>query len=371
MFLILLFLVLVQTTFDMASLTKVLATTTTAMLLYDKGVLDLNMEISNEKLLGAQFSQNGKEKITVRNLLLHDSGFPPDPVPGYGAASFGCPETAHFHPKLSFSCIPKIFNSVLHQTLQNPVGAVYVYSDLSMITAAFALGKLIQVHNLVSHSDLLQSCVAELSGPPAYHCYFEAFLRTHVVRKLGMARSGFLLDPNRYPQATPTWNDTTYRHELLQGVVSDENAFAAGGYAGHAGFWSTTSDTYLLTKALMFGGDSFIRHSTVELFTKAYNLTQSSRALGWDTNDYTKNTYRGCATLSSKTYTHLGYTGTETCNDPERKLITILLTNRVYPGKTNSADLIHALRQSFNTAVQQAFDTGAFSTEIQESVPVY
>lgn len=354
----------------MASLTKVLATTTTAMLLYDKGVLDLDMRISDEKLLGAHFSQNGKEKITVRNLLLHDSGFPPDPVPGYGAASFGCPETAHYHPKLSFSCIPKIYESVLRQTLQNPVGAVYVYSDLSMITAAFTFGKLIQQHNLVSASDLLPSCASTLSGHAAYHCYFEAFVRTQLVQKLGMARSGFLLDPSRYPMATPTWNDTTYRHELLQGVVSDENAFASGGYAGHAGFWSTTSDTYLLTKALMFG-DSFVRHSTVEMFTKVYNLSQSSRALGWDTNDYTMNTYRGCATLSPKTYTHLGYTGTETCNDPERKLITILLTNRVYPGKTNSMDLIHALRQSFNTAVQQAFDAGLYTVEIQESVPVY
>lgn len=355
----------------MASLTKVLATTTTAMLLYDKGVLDLDMRISNPKLLGPDFSVNGKETITVRNLLLHNAGFPPDPVPGYGAVAFGCPETAHYHPALSFSCIPKIYASMLHQTLENPVGAVYVYSDLSMITAAYAFGKLVRDHGLVSESDLLPTCVAQLSGREREHCYFEAFLRTQVVRKLGMARSGFLLLPDLYPMATPSWNDTTWRHKLLQGVVSDENAYASGGYAGHAGFWSTSSDTYLLTKALMFGGDSFVKQSTVELFTKAYNTTQSSRALGWDTNNYTMNTYRGCATLSPKTYTHLGYTGTETCNDPERKLITILLTNRVYPGKTNSATLIHQLRQSFNTAVQQTFDAHAFSIEIQEQAPIY
>ena len=354
----------------MASVTKVLATTTTAMLLYDKGVLDLDMKLADPSLLGPDFASHGKAPIAVRNLLLHDAGFPPDPVPGYSAMSFGCPETAQYHPRLSFSCVPKIYQSILQQKLQNPVGAIYVYSDLSMITAAFALGRLIKDHGLVSQSDLLPECANTLSGEPAYTCYFEAFVRTQITRKLGMARSGFLLDRSRYTTATPTWNDTTYRHELVQGVVSDENAYASGGYAGHAGFWSTSSDTYLIAKTLMFG-NTFVKRSTVEMFTKVANLTQSSRALGWDTNDYKMNTYRGCATLSPKTYTHLGYTGTENCNDPERKLITILLTNRVYPGKTNSATLIHALRQAFNTAVQQAYDAGAFSVEIQEMAPTY
>jgi CubicO group peptidase (beta-lactamase class C family) len=355
-----------KTIFDMASLTKVLATTTTAMLLYDKGLLDLNMRISDPVLLGPNFGQNGKETITVRNLLLHDSGFPPDPVPGYGAKDFDCPETRHYHPQLAFTCVPQIYHSVLKQTLQNPVGAVYVYSDLSMITLAFALGKIAKDNGVIHESQLLPQCSSVLSNEPAYHCYFEALVRLNIAKSLGMAVSGFNIPVSKYPFATPTWNDTTWRHQLLQGVVSDENAYAAGGFAGHAGFWSTSSDTYLLTKALMFGGGSFVKQSTVDLFTKAYNLTQSSRALGWDTNDYKMNTYRGCASLSPKTYTHLGYTGTETCNDPERKLITILLTNRVYPGKTNSADLIHSLRQNFNTAVQQTYDSGRFTAEIKE-----
>lgn len=358
----------------MASLTKVLATTTTAMLLYDKGVLDLDMRVADPSLLGEEFANHGKGNITVRNLMLHNAGFPPDPVPGYGDKAFGCPETSHYTPRLSFSCIPKIFKSVLDQPLQNPVGAVYIYSDLSMITAAYAFGKLIKDNKLIGPNDLLPSCSRVLTAQPAYHCYFEAFLRKFVTERLGMGRSGFLLPPDHYAHATPTWNDTTYRHELIQGVVSDENAFASGGYAGHAGFWSTTSDTFLLTKALMFGTDigqtPFVKQSTVEMFTKVANLTQSSRALGWDTNDYKMNTYRGCASLSPRTYTHTGYTGTETCNDPDRKLITILLTNRVYPGKTNSADLIHQLRQAWNTAVQQTFDAGKFSVEVREQSPI-
>lgn len=351
----------------MASLTKVLATTTATMLLYDKDLIHLDTPLADPTLLGPQFAQNGKAAITVRNLLLHNAGYPPDPVPGYQEKVFGCPESSHYHPKLSFSCVPKIYNSVLHQTLINPVGQVYIYSDLSMITLAFALGHVVQAHGLVHPTDLLHSCAQGLVGEPAWHCYFEAFVRTKVVNKLGMGLSGFLIPRHQYPTAAPTWNDTIYRHEVLQGVVSDDNAYALGGYAGHAGFWSNALDTYHLTKELMFGDGTYIRRSTVELFTKAYNLTQSSRALGWDTNDYTMNTYRGCNTLSPLTYTHLGYTGTETCNDPTRKLITILLTNRTYPGKTTSSATIKLLRQAFNKNVQEIFDSGHFTPEFKES----
>jgi len=352
----------------MASLTKVLATTTTAMLLYDQGLLDLDRKLSDPSMLGPGFANHGKQEITVRNLMLHNAGYPPDPVPGYETPAFGCPDTSRYHPRLTFSCMPKIYSSVLVQTLQNPVGAVYVYSDLSMITAALAFGRIIKDHNLIQYSDLLPECINTLKGQPSeVTCYYEAFVNSQVARKLGMARSGFLLERSRYPSAAPTWNDTIYRHEVMQGVVSDDNAYASGGYAGHAGFWSTTTDTYLLAKTLMFG-NTYIKRSTVEMFTKIANVTQSSRALGWDTNNYQMNTYRGCASLSPKTYTHLGYTGTENCNDPERQLITILLTNRVYPNKTLTAPLIHELRQAFNTAVQQTYDAGTYTVEIEESV---
>ncbi len=110
-----------------------------------------------------------------------------------------------------------------------------------------------------------------------------------------------------------------------------------------------------LMQRLMFApaapADGFLNATTVKLFTTAYNLTQSSRALGWDTNDYTMNTYRGCGNLSALTYTHTGYTGTEVCNDPTRQVITILFTNRVYPNKTGNFGTIQTARQSFNNAV--------------------
>jgi len=85
------------------------------------------------------------------------------------------------------------------------------------------------------------------------------------------------------------------------------------------------------------------------------NLTQSSRALGWDTNSYVANHYRGCGNLSQSTFTHTGYTGTEICCDPTNGVATVLLTNRVYPVADDASELrIHAARQAFNNAVLAA-----------------
>ena len=100
-----------------------------------------------------------------------------------------------------------------------------------------------------------------------------------------------------------------------------------------------------------------VNSTTAELFTKIHNRTQSSRALGWDTNDRASNSYRGCGNLSATTFTHTGYTGTQICADPVTGggLITILLTNRVYPkADEGSLHRIHAARQAFNNAVLSA-----------------
>ena len=94
-------------------------------------------------------------------------------------------------------------------------------------------------------------------------------------------------------------------------------------------------------------------------FTRVQNATQSSRALGWNTNA-PNNDYNGCSSLSAATFTHTGYTGTQICMDPVRQIFTILLTNRVYPVTSNSGG-VHAARQAFNRAAQTAFDAGPIS----------
>ena len=91
------------------SLTKVVGTTSAAALLYQRGLLDLDTPIADASLLGAAFAAQGKASITSRNLLLHNSGFPPDPVPNYWAPGFGCPATAQWHPEQTFDCVKQIF----------------------------------------------------------------------------------------------------------------------------------------------------------------------------------------------------------------------------------------------------------------------
>lgn len=104
-------------------------------------------------------------------------------------------------------------------------------------------------------------------------------------------------------------------------------------------------------------GDGFLNATTVKTFTTAYNLTQSSRALGWDTNSYTMNTYRGCGNFSTLTFTHLGYTGTEVCVDPTRGVATVLLDNRPFPDKTGGlGPPIQDARRGFNNAVLAVVD---------------
>ena len=121
------------------------------------------MPLADPYLLGPDFAQNGKSTITPRNLLLHNAGFPADPFPSYGSSDFGCPATnSSLHPPLVFTCSDLILQAVFKQTLKNPVGAVFLYSDLSMITLSFTLGKLVQQLQLVAPSDLLPVCAGAL-----------------------------------------------------------------------------------------------------------------------------------------------------------------------------------------------------------------
>ena len=95
--------------------------------------------------------------------------------------------------------------------------------------------------------------------------------------------------------------------------MSDQNAYAMGGIAGHAGLFSTANDLFIILSSLLNAGtgDGWVNASTVATFTTVYNNTQSSRALGWDTNNYNSSDYLGCGNLSSSSWTHTGYTGTE------------------------------------------------------------
>ena len=283
-----------QSRFDLASLTKVIATTTAAMQLYEQGRLDLDAPVS--QYLPA-FAQHGKAAITIRHLLTHTSGMPA------------------FRPfyRMGITTRQGVIDAVLGTDLEHEPGAKYVYSDFSMITLALVAEK--------------------ITGQD-----FATYTREHVFEPLGMHDTGFL--PTGQPDSAivPTEVDTTFRHRLIQGEVHDENAWLLEGVAGHAGLFSTAADlakfAFMLTHDGQVNGAPFLKEKTIRLFTTPVDPDKHTRALGWDTKSLTGYSSAG-QYFGPNSFGHTGFTGTSIWIDPDEKLFVILLTNRVYPSREN------------------------------------
>jgi len=121
-------------------------------------------------------------------LLLHNAGYPPDPSPNYNDPEFNCPETKKYQPQLNFSCQELVWESLMAQVLMNPVGEVYVYSDLSFITLMYVIGTLAQQLKYVTQEDLIQSCIVDINSPAISQCYFEAYVRMYVFGVFNMKK---------------------------------------------------------------------------------------------------------------------------------------------------------------------------------------
>jgi CubicO group peptidase (beta-lactamase class C family) len=357
----------VNTFYDMASCSKILGATTALAIMHQRGQIDLGAKVSH--YLGAEFDANGKQDVTVMNCLLHDAGFPPDPSPLYYSEQFACPETVATRdtrrPALTFSCQQQIYESLMNQTLQYATGTDYVYSDLSFITLMNVVGSVARQRALVGESELLPECVAASAAGAnsTFQCYFEAYCRAVAWPAMGMRQIYFRPAEALWPRCAPAENSTdAYYLGTWQGQVSDENAYALGGIAGHAGVFSNAPELVTYARRWLFASDASqpINGTTAKLFRTDYNASLSSRALGFNTcNAAAKDQCWNfaCGTLSGPdVFMHIGYTGTEICMSQERGLFTILLTNRVYPDATHSASSTHQLRYDFNTAVQKIFD---------------
>lgn len=331
------------TLFDLASVTKVVSTTSAVALLYQAGYLGLYTLVGD--ILGEAFNNGGKEGVTIVNCLVHNAGFAPDPVPYYNTVEFGCPQTSEPNPAEDFTCWnPLIYDSFMTEVLVTPPGEAYVYSDLSFITLQLVVGTVVLSNNLVSESDM-SACMSIAAASRNQNlrtnqntaadsqkiiCAFEAFVRIEIfqrgantvtdttVTQPWMPSTSYLPPQNLWSYAAPTVNDTgpnSYVHKRYQGQVSDPNAYAMGGIAGHAGLFSNIADIakfaqYMLSKsvddAAVKESESllldahlntntaalkasasmmpFLNSTTVKLFSTVYNITQSSRALGWTTN---------------------------------------------------------------------------------------
>lgn len=282
-----------NTIYDLASVTKVIATTTATMLCYDRGLFKLDDKVA--KYL-PKFAAQGKRNITIRNLLLHNSGLPP---------------FKRFY--LTCQNSNEVLADIYNTKLDYATGTKMIYSDLGIIT----LGKIIEK---VTKKSLDKFCADEIFLP------------------LGMTETFFNPPKEFKDRCAPTENDTYWRKRLLIGEVHDEASSMLGGVAGHAGLFSTVDDMAKLLQMLlqkgMYQGKQFIKPSTVELFIKK-QTEQSSRALGWDTKDGEGFSSAGNL-FSDLSYGHTGYTGTSVWTDPTRNLFVVLLTNRVYPTRENT-----------------------------------
>lgn len=298
--------------FDLASLTKVVGTTTAAEILYDRGKLDLDAPVV--RYLPEFGGTPGHDAITVRELLTHSSGLKLSGLLWQQASDR-----------------QGILRQIDMLAAPDAPGSVYHYQDFNMI--------------------LMGEIVERLSGLP-----LDLFLQKNVFGPLGMKDTGFRPSKDLLPRIAPTEQDDVFRHMLVRGVVHDENAFVMGGVAGHAGLFSTGRDLAMLAQLYLNGGTyrgkRLIRADTIRLFATRQNIPPgSSRALGWDTP--TPGGLFG-QLASPRALIHTGFTGTSIYIDPDRDAFVILLTNRVNPTRDNQ--LISQARPAIHTAVLAALD---------------
>ncbi|HEV2115317.1 MAG TPA: serine hydrolase domain-containing protein [Terriglobales bacterium] len=296
-----------DTIFDLASVSKVVATTPMAMLLYERGQLDLEAPVAS---LLPEFAGDDprRDHVTVRMLLAHSSG-----LPAYERLF----ERAHRREEL------------LHAAFTIPLtadpGARAEYSDIGFIILGELLAR-------VADEPLDRFCQREVFGP------------------LGMARTGYCPPSPWRAQIPPTVDDRAFRHRVVQGEVHDENASVMGGVSGHAGVFAPAADVALFAHAMLNGGRPILRAETLALFTRRQTTPPgTSRALGWDTPSPPSQSGNF---LSPAAFGHLGYTGTSLWIDPELQLAITLLTNRTWPDHSNQA--IKRVRPSFHDAVVKA-----------------
>lgn len=289
---------------DLASVTKVVATTALCMVLYENG--DFKPETPVAEIL-PEFAHDDsrRKKITLRMLLAHSSGLP---------AYVKLFETAATRDEL------------LRQTLATPLvadpGAHAEYSDIGFILLGLAIERMMRQP-------------------------LDVLCRERIFAPLGLATMTYQPPAAWKIRIPPTVEDLSVRHRIIQGEVHDENASVMGGVSGHAGCFSTAADVARFAECMLRGGAPLVKPETIEMFTRReLSPAGTSHALGWDTPSQPSQSGRY---FSSRSFGHLGYTGTSLWIDPERQLSVTLLTNRTWPDRASQE--IKQVRPAFHDAV--------------------
>lgn len=299
--------------FDVASLTKVVATTSVAMLLSQMDELDVERPVEDYL---PEFVGDGKEHVRVVDLLLHRSG-----LPAHREIWRMWPE-----PSEAYAAIPRI-------PLIRPTGETE-YSCIGFIVLAMVLEKI-------------------LNGGQAVFSFkeFEIFAELSVFTRLNMGHTTFRPGPfsRRSCVITEVFNEPGFREGVAQGFVHDENAFFLGGVSGNAGLFSSAGDLARFAQCLLRGGDELFDPAHIAMWTQREDGS-STRAMGWDTKSAES---PSCgAHFSPLSYGHLGFTGCSLWIDPLAQAFGVLLSNRVHPTREN--DKIISFRPTFYDAVFEA-----------------
>jgi beta-N-acetylhexosaminidase len=333
-----------HTLYDLASVTKVASTLQALMMLYDQGKINIDEKLSTylPELLGTN-----KSRLIIKDILLHQAGLKAF-VPFFDQTRFG---SGQYNPYY-FSNFPitpghipisddlavnpvikdSVFSWVEKSALINAPGSQYVYSDLGLL--------------------LLQKLVERVSGRN-----LDAFVGANIYEPMGLHSMMY----NAFTQKTkdqiaPTEVNGDFRKSAIHGTVHDPNAALIGGVAGHAGLFSNAWDLARLMQMNLNGGfyddRQFFSKETIDFFTKPQSKV-SHRALGWNRptgpGDGTVSQY-----ASSKTYGHTGFTGTCVWVDPEKELIFVFLSNRVYPSANNQKIIRNKTRQKIHDIAYKA-----------------
>jgi len=278
--------------FDIASMTKVYATTAAVMKLFDEGRISLDDRAGS---FIPALNRGARASITIQQLLSHRAGFPPF--------------KQYF---LSCTTAAQMLDSIYTTDLVANPGDTTIYSDFSFII----LGRIVEA---VTETGL------------------DRYVDSVFYSPLGMSSTMYRPAGEDRARAVPTEFDSLYRRRLVAGEVHDENAYALGGVAGHAGLFSTATDLAVFTQMILnggtYGGVRYFRPSTVSLFTGRRDSLQE-RGFGWDFVSLSGYTSAG-GVIGPESFGHRGFTGTSVWADPGKKIFIIFLTNRVYPTRKN------------------------------------
>ncbi|WP_420239803.1 serine hydrolase domain-containing protein [Telmatobacter bradus] len=302
------------TVFDLASVSKVVATTAMAMLLFQRGQLDVDAPLGSilPQFVANRAQDAVEHTVTLRHLLAHNSG-----LAGY----------VEFFRTTSNAA--QLLQTCYSLNLQASPGSRYEYSDPGFILLGKALEKLAGV-------DLQTFFTQEIAAP------------------LGLTTARYCPPEVEKSKIPPTEVDTWFRHRRIQGEVQDENACLLGGICGHAGLFANTADLMrfsaeVLEAARAGGQPKIFAPETLQFFAKKQAPEGSSRALGWDTPSLNSSSGQYYSVLSLG---HLGYSGCSLWIDLEAQVAIALLTNRTWPDR--GSQKIKILRPLFHDAARGA-----------------